>query len=40
MKSSRPAFGPPRIELRRPDLNRHFDVRGLGPFDPAIGGEC
>jgi hypothetical protein len=40
MMSPRPAFGPPRIELRGPDLNRHFDVRGLGPVDPAIGGEC
>ncbi len=40
MMSSRPAIGPPRIELHGPDLNQHFDVRGLGPVDPAIGGEC
>jgi hypothetical protein len=37
--SPRPAFGPPRIELRGLDLNQHFDVRGLGPVVAAIGGE-
>jgi hypothetical protein len=29
--SPRPAFGPPRIELRGLDLNQHFDVPGPGP---------
>jgi hypothetical protein len=38
--SPRPAFGPPRIELRGQDLNLHLDVRAPGPVDPAIGGEC
>ncbi|MDQ0602647.1 hypothetical protein QF037_006992 [Streptomyces canus] len=37
--SSRPAFGPPHIELCGLDLNQHLDALGLGPVDPAIDGE-